>query len=96
MIAYPGKAGKHYKSQMDISGVSRKSTNVKVATQNCHMDNNLRPEAPALNKRDSSDGVEDYLWLGPRGGGGMMYLFLKNHHRNIFLSYFLNNWVIFL
>ncbi|KAK9165761.1 hypothetical protein Scep_000952 [Stephania cephalantha] len=62
-ISAPGKVGRHCNSQLDISGVPRNSENVKVAHQNCHPFNES-------NKRDSSDGVEDYVCLGPRGGGG--------------------------
>ncbi|KAJ0096500.1 hypothetical protein Patl1_28249 [Pistacia atlantica] len=74
-LSASGKAGHSNAAQMESSEGSGKSSNNKVVSRVSQKQNNSMPEYHINGKKESSDLYENYLWLGPRGNGGMhLYL----------------------
>ncbi|XP_057492692.1 uncharacterized protein LOC130778206 isoform X1 [Actinidia eriantha] len=74
-LSASGKAGHTNISQMERSGVSRKSSTVRVVSHTSHGQNSSIPENYVDSKVNSGHFVEDSLWLGPRRDGGSNNLY---------------------
>ena len=72
-MIHSGKAGHTHISQMERSGVSRKSSTIRVVSHTSHGQHSSIPENHVDSKVNSGQFVEDSLWLGPRRDGGKLF-----------------------